>query len=190
LEDLLLEELRLRYDSEWDRKGTLDGKANNIVGTAGTVTGLVFGFVTFSTYIFEFSFPYYLGIIIVGSIIASIFVILVSIVAIRLQEYLSTFDIEDFTEVENKEKLKKAKDAEIRNPLSESYILCIKNNFNRNNDKAKKKGIATASLFISILLIGIAIGIILSLYQNKNSPTFAIQKKRKLKESNLMSPIQ
>jgi hypothetical protein len=60
LEDLLLEELRLRYDREWDRKGTLDGKANNIVGTAGTVKGLVFGFVTFSTSIFEFSFPYYL----------------------------------------------------------------------------------------------------------------------------------
>jgi hypothetical protein len=50
----------VRYDREWDRKGTLDGKANNIVGTAGTVTGLVFGFVTFSTSIFEFSFPYYL----------------------------------------------------------------------------------------------------------------------------------
>jgi hypothetical protein len=71
-------------------------------------------------------------------------------VAIRLQECLSTFDIEDLSEVENEEKLKKAKDYEIRNLLIESYILCIKNNFNRNNDKAKKIGIATASLFISI----------------------------------------
>jgi hypothetical protein len=71
-------------------------------------------------------------------------------VAIRLQECLSTFDIEDLSEVKNEEKLKKAKDYEIRNPLIESYILCIKNNFNRNNDKAKKIGIATASLFISI----------------------------------------
>ena len=70
--------------------------------------------------------------------------------AIRLQECLSTFDIEDLSEVENEEKLKKAKENEIRNLLIESYILCIKNNFNRNNDKANKIGIATASLLISI----------------------------------------
>ena len=70
--------------------------------------------------------------------------------AIRLQECLSTFDIEDLSEVENEEKLKKAKEYEIRNLLIESYILCIKNNFNRNNDKANKIGIATASLLISI----------------------------------------
>ena len=70
-----------------------------------------------------------------------------------------------------------ATDTELRNPMISSYIACIVSNFNRHNDKENKIGIATASLFISFLLIGIATSIILSLYQNRSAPTIAIPEK-------------
>jgi hypothetical protein len=42
-----LDEIKIQYNKEFEIRQNLDGKATSLIATAGTLTGLLFGFGTF-----------------------------------------------------------------------------------------------------------------------------------------------
>jgi plastocyanin len=168
---LSVEELRARYDREWDRTQRLEDKAKNIISTAGTFTSLIFGFVTLSTSIFKFAFPLHLAITIGIAVTTSILAILLAIVSLGLQTYKVTFNPNALVRT----RLQQAEDAELVKGVIGSYVDCVIFNSDLNNKKAKKVYWGTYLLLISIVLIGIATGITLTLFQSKPpGPTLII----------------
>src|SRR4051794_35373873 len=91
-----IEELRLRAQKEWENKTALDSKATSIITIAGTITTLVFGFVTFATSLNNFELSNYAQLIIVAGIITDIISILFAIWSIKLEPYAFVFKIRDF----------------------------------------------------------------------------------------------
>jgi plastocyanin len=164
LVNLTIEELRLRYTKCFDEKKELEDKAKNIVSTGATITSLVFGFVTFSSSVFKFTFPPVLGIILVLSIIASIVAILIAIGALRLQNY----DVIHTKEAEtHKEDLKTAKDSQLVEHLIGNYIDCIFTNDTKNESKGREVKWGVYFIFSSIVLVGFATILTLALFQGE-----------------------
>jgi plastocyanin len=164
LSKLLVEELKLRLDKQWNTKQTIEDKAKNVIATSSTVTSLIFGFVTFSSSVFQFEFPIYLSITVTSSIIANVFSILLSILALRIETYKTPFTIGSLS-ASNLSNIKRLTEGELINNLIKVYSGCIIHNEKKNQSKSRKITYATYSLLVGIVLIGAATGVILFLFQ-------------------------
>lgn len=185
--DLSIEELRSAYDKQWDAKDTLEDKAKNIISTSATITSLVFGFVTFSISVFKFSFPPALGLAIVGSIIASILAILISMWILKLQNYHTTINLTDLQS--NLTAFKQIQDKELRGTAIDSYVICITHNHNENAKKSKNITYANIALFISIILIGVATVTTLFLFHSRPiGPMLIIPERASMKGDSYYEP--
>jgi len=102
LVNLKLTELRRRWDKEWERNNTLESKATTLMGAAGTMTTLIFGFVTLAQSTTKFELVPQIIYLIILSIIFSISSIISAIAVLSIREYLfplriaSYFKNEDF----------------------------------------------------------------------------------------------
>jgi plastocyanin len=169
LTNLSLEELRLQYDKIWSIKATLEDKAKNVISTAGIIVSLVFGFITFSTTVFKFTFPSVLIMMINASIIASVSAIFLSIKALRVQDYGTILETSWFGEGNNRANFIGAQDNELIQGIMDNYVRNIIDNSSNNEKKATNVEWATYLLFASVILIGVTtIGITFLLAQNKS----------------------
>lgn len=167
------EELKFRFEKQLEIKASLEDKAKNTISTAGIITSLVFGFVTFSTSVFGFRFPVLLSIIIVASIIFSIVSILVSIWSLRVQDYRFYWNLKNIRNI--KEDLKKAKDTDLPADYIDEYIENLIANKAQNIIKANQVQKGIWLLLTSVVLIGCATGSTLFyIYTQPTLSTFTI----------------
>ena len=157
-----LEELKEVWNKHWQNDDRLDSKAASVIQVAGTITTLIFGFVTFSQLSGnKLSFiPLTQGIIIasiffcVGSIILSIF-------AVRLRSLLFPLDVEDYFRNTDYTRIRYDADRFYHEKLREPYDYesLIKNylmsllTFTKNN-QSKSRFLVVAMI---LLVIGIAL---------------------------------
>jgi hypothetical protein len=112
---------------------------------------------------------------------------MISILALKLQNYETTFNLANL--VEKRDLFIRAPDQKLTRGVILSYIGCIVHNERTNFEKAKKVQCATYLLFSSIALVGIAIGILLSLYQDKaDGPILTILQGGSLQENTPFLP--
>lgn len=87
--DQFIEHLKSQYDKEFEIRQNLDNKANNMIATAGTVTGLLFGFGTFLVTNIDrnYIFLNYAMISLIVAIIATIVSVFLSMISSRIRTY-------------------------------------------------------------------------------------------------------
>jgi hypothetical protein len=157
-------------------KGVSREKATAVISVAGTITTLIFAFVTFATSTIHIETPFYIQGIIIASIIASIFAIVKSIQALALKNYGYVMDIERLSQeiIKGQEngilKLNQyvisgyKNDKDIEDDVISRYLKTISKNAELNIQKGKSVTGAIYSLITSITLIGIAV--VLTLLQS------------------------
>ena len=157
MERYLLNELRLQNNAELDEKRSLDSKSSNIAGYSVTFTVLLFGFGSFLLEKIETTnqvlFASITMLLIIG-IFLSIFCVICSVRAFRLQEYRyvlteTKFFLENSLPADSKEWQKHLNTREIKSwiddfPKQEDYedfmirehLVTLRYNVLANNNKA------------------------------------------------------
>lgn len=159
--DLKLDEFRATSEKEWDRKETLDSRAISIVQVAGTITALIFGFVTIIQTSDKFSFTSYIENMIIASIVVIITSIVFSILVIWPRKYYFRIAIEDyFYKNANGESIFDITTLESKDNVEgvvASYARIIRKNNNTNAKKAILLIIAAILLVAGLALSSIVV---------------------------------
>ena len=104
--NVFLEIIKERINSEEKRSEVLDQKAINIITIIGTITSIIFGFITFSSTNYNFHFSLSSTISIVLSLLSGVATIILSLLAYRVQDYQQMIDLTNFFERSNSKKYK------------------------------------------------------------------------------------
>ena len=81
---------------QWRRTESIENKATSIIQVAGTITALIFGFVTFSQSTATFNPAGYIEWLIVIGVILSIASIVFSVIALQVRKYSFPIDITSY----------------------------------------------------------------------------------------------
>ena len=161
-DELLLQELKVVYDRQWELKDSLERKANNIVIISGIITSLLFGFTSFqfsgnnSNNIFQIHHPDYVIWLIIVSIVSSAVAVLLSVLSLRIKPYqflLVEMNEDDLTQLRIRTK------PEVIDRLIKDYHESIKYNTKENKSKTRLVRIANWFLFAAIANIPLVLGI-------------------------------
>jgi hypothetical protein len=156
--------LKEAWDKQWQRNDNLDSKATSIIQVAGTITALIFGFVTFSQSVTESTFIPPIQALIISSIFLGLGSIILSILAIRTRSFFFPIDSSRYFENADfkigkgfnpdsvrfhDEMVKSAWDYE---NIFKHYLISLRT-FQRNSE-SKSRFVFAAVLF---LVIGVAL---------------------------------
>jgi hypothetical protein len=177
----LLDEVKAQYSREFESQEVMDGKASTMMATAGTVTGLLFGFGTFLVTKIDptYGLLYFAIISLLAAIITNIFCVLMCIKAYYVRDYyfvarnksLLKKDINFYTakEIEALEPLNDDKireyvhmgKSEFQWLLTRTYIMYTLKNADNNDKKTANVRFAQISFLIGLVLIPILLAIVL-----------------------------
>lgn len=161
-----LETLKDHYKEQFDRKGTLENKANNMTSVSGVVAALLFGFGQFLieklTALSYEGLSYIIGILLIG-ILASLTSIILSVLGYRVQDY---FYVIGHTSVGQPSLRKELLDGTLQceanvdheNDQINAYKDCIEKNSNLNNKKGRIVEASMWTFVASIVFITILFG--------------------------------
>jgi len=167
--NLFLEELKYHYQKILDIKNTLDVKANNLLTVSGTVGTLLFAFGAF--FLEKLSIHYSYLIHVTSLLIGGISFIVISIVlsswAFHIRKYKYAMDHRGFFDGDKLnnsavDEYKHSNQADFYDAMIDTYLGCIKQNSETNDNKVTKlrwseyffiAGIFTAPLIAAIILI-------------------------------------
>lgn len=175
-----LEAVKNQYEKEFEAIKNIDGKANSMIATAGTVTGLLFGFGTFliTNIITNYQFiSYAIGLLIIA-IVSNVFAVFLCILSSRIRDYQFVAKHYPFFKRDgysrairraaqnyNEEYLRRLKDApNLREILVKSYLSCNKLNHEINEIRARKVLWAQTIFLISLIIFPILVGFVLHAY--------------------------
>lgn len=142
--------LKIAYDSEFSRKQTIDGKSNNMISVAGTVTSIYAGFgLATVTQLFTIPLPFTIPSLVMLCGVSTLIVsMLFATLAFVLKSYEQPFKIDKIIKSEEKGKII-FNDDEItkyhqREPenfnrlMTKIYARCIYFNRKTNDSRAKR----------------------------------------------------
>jgi hypothetical protein len=164
-----LEELKKQYDRVFEIKKDLESKANNIMTVSGTVGTLLFGFGVFLVdklgHTYALIIP--ISILLIVGIAADIVALSLSARAFGIMQYRFAIVAESFykngrlnsTEIDDYRKMQKE---EFYETMIWEYIKCINENFGNNNSRAALIVPSQWFLMVSVLIIPIVIGLLLT----------------------------
>jgi hypothetical protein len=172
--ELLIEELRMQYNKDWDIKDSLDGKASSMITVSATVAALLFGFGAFMlksispSYEFMSLFLYLL----IASIVGTVASIILSTLAFRIQKYKialgDSIFYDEKTDERIEEMVEKYKTSPLdkfRNTMVNAYLKSIRENNKRNRGKAKMISIAQIVFSGSMIVFPILLWILVNAMQ-------------------------
>jgi hypothetical protein len=143
-----LDELRAQYNKEFEIKSMLDNKANSIISMSGTIATLFMGFGSFLLIKIEPSKYEILipaSIFLMTEVVLTTFTIWYSTNSYRLREYRYVMGHERFFEKKSgvfkeyeAEQFKKSTEEKFEDLMIEVYLKTIKENAEKNEDKANK----------------------------------------------------
>lgn len=161
-----------------------DNKASNMLATAGTVTGLLFGFGTFlvSNIKIDYEFISYAIFLLISGIILNISSVFLSILAFKMRRYEQVLVPDPYLKKTgyNESVIKRAENYDIdaiyslvntdsptlTRDLIKTYITCNKINSEINAKKGSKVLYAQWIFIVSLLTIPFLVGILLHAYSS------------------------
>lgn len=157
--------LKDQYDLEFDRKETLENKANNMTSVAGVVAALTFGFGQFLieklSAIHYDDLSYIIGILLFA-ILSSVVSIIFSVLAFRIQRYHFLIGHTAVEKPTLRAELKKQDGSSILGlktgqfddkTRKEQYVKCIEKNSEKNDLKAKVIDVSMWAFVSGVVLI-------------------------------------
>lgn len=187
--------MKRRLDFEWQRNSTIEGKASTIIQVSGTITTLIFGFVTFVQATTNFTLPTQVAVIIVISIVFSILSIIISINVLWIREYslpvnITKFRKPNFTKMQidqfaekpfghflDMQKIKESIEGTSKIKIILNYIAIINLLSHQNQQKGYAMLLATVFLVMCIGLTGFAVVFIFwssSAFETSNNQMFCV----------------
>lgn len=165
---LRLEQVKDATDREWNRKDTLESKATSLIQVSGTMTAIIFGFVTFAQSTGDISFPLHTQILIGASVILGIVTILICVIVLYLQDYKFPVRQRYYFQVDKGQFLKDDAGKLILDPIRkqnhhteqsifEGHLKMLDHNRLKNDQKSALLIWGFVALLISIALIGGAV---------------------------------
>ena len=177
----LIEVLKSEYQKEFDTARNTDSKASNMLATAGTVTGLLFGFGTFlvSNIKPDFELISYAMFFLLLAIVSNIISVILSVFAFRMLRYQYVISLNYFL-TDSGYDMKTRKSAEnydegeidrfltdiaaMENSLIKSYITCNKLNALINDKKGNRVLWAQMIFLIGLLIVPLLVVVVLQAY--------------------------
>ena len=177
----LIDVLKSEYQKEFDTARNTDSKASNMLATAGTVTGLLFGFGTFLVSNIKsdyelITFAMFFLLVAIGSNIVSV---ILSIFAFKMRRYQYVINPNYFFkdigyDIKTRKGAENYDDKEIdkftanledmEKDLIKSYITCNKLNFLVNDKKGYLVLWAQMIFLIGLLIIPLLVVVVLQAY--------------------------
>jgi lipopolysaccharide export LptBFGC system permease protein LptF len=184
-----IDELKAQYDKEFESRQSIDDKSNSTTSTAGTVTGLLFGFGTLliSNINASYVFLYYTISLFIIAIIANIITVFLCIWISRVREYRLVMSHNIFFRQEgqperiresgrnyneyNIDEFKNAKIPDFQNLMIHEYLYCNKFNNELNARKAIMLYYAQIIFLFSLLILPILVILVLHAFISRATHT-------------------